>query len=170
VTGSEENQPHSVHFEITTRCDSCEQTYHGKATVGEYSLGFGASEKAQRKLDQKVKQVLSEYKGVGVQRCSHCGHIQAWNIEEAADVYARWWTLGIAVLIFSAFFVFTYATAGFDLGSPDIWLNLLKLVGFPLITYYVGILILRPVLRGYHLVKYRSSENFKPEIRVVNEY
>jgi hypothetical protein len=166
---SEDKYSHNVHFEITTRCDSCEQTYHGKATVGNSPFRFGVGKKAQMKLDQKVEQVLSEYKGVGLQRCPHCGHIQAWNMGEAADVYARWWTLGMTVLIFSAFFVFTYATTGFDLGSPDIWLNLLRLVGFPLVTYYIGILILRPVLRGYHLVKYRSSENFKPDIRVVDE-
>ena len=77
---SAENQSNTAHFELTTRCDSCEQTYHGKATVQGSFIGLGGQEKTQQKLDQKVEQALSEHKGVGVQRCTHCGHIQSWNM------------------------------------------------------------------------------------------
>jgi hypothetical protein len=166
---SVEQKPHSAHFEIATRCDSCKQRYQGKATVGISSRRGGWGEKAQVKLDKKIEQVLSGHKGVGVQRCPYCGHIQAWNLEETADVYARWWTLGITALVFGGSFVFTYAMSGLEPDAPDIWLNLLKLVGFPLITLFLGVLILRPVSRGFHMIKYSASENYKPEIRVVDE-
>jgi hypothetical protein len=166
---SAETTKFNAQFEITTRCDSCEQSYHGKARVGVSPLGFLAQDKAQSKMDQKVDQVISEFKGVGVQRCPHCGHLQSWNIEETSDVYARWWTLGITALAFSIYFVYTFATSGFDPSAPGIWLNLIKLVAIPLITYYVANLILVPVSRGYYAVKYYASENFKPEITLVDE-
>ena len=166
---STEQTPRSVHLEITIQCDSCEKHYHGRASVGISSWVGRGGENIQVELDKKVDRALSEYKGVGVQRCPHCGHIQAWNVEESADAYARWWTLGITALVFGGSFVFNYAMSGLEPGTPDIWSNLLKLVGIPLLTMFLGILILRPVSRKYHSVKFAGSNNYKPLIRFVDE-
>jgi hypothetical protein len=165
---SAKETPRSVHFELTIRCDSCDQRYGGKASVEITSLVGGGGDKARMKLEQKVERALSEQKGVGVQRCPYCGHIQAWNLEETSDLYANWWTLGITALVFGGSFVFTYAMSGFEPDAPDLWSNLLELVGFPLIALFLGVLILRPISQRYHTGKYSTPGKYKPEIRIVD--
>lgn len=166
---ADEKKPFTAHFEITTRCDSCKQTYHGQASISVGFMGFLGREKAQKKLEEKVAQVLTENYGVGVQLCPHCQHIQAWNIEETADVYSRWWSPGIAALVISIFYVITSMASGFDPGAPDVWLNLFKLVVIPVFVIYLVNLIARLVFRGYYAVKYNASESFMPEISIVNQ-